>query len=126
MSIINAPGHRIFTGISGADHAVLMAAVGVAQFEDARSKNADSRTTSMPFGLNMRYKTANSSMKKMDSTEPPYSQERCEETVKEVITHVKEIGSDSLEKCSTGRALDALSEDLGSIPSTQNVAFNYP
>lgn len=49
MPISNAPGHRIFTGISGADHAVLMAAVGVAQFEDVFPKNADGRTMSRPF-----------------------------------------------------------------------------
>lgn len=49
MPISNAPGHRVFTGISGADHAVLMAAVGVAQFEDVFPKNADGRTMSRPF-----------------------------------------------------------------------------
>ena len=32
---------------------------------------------------------------KMDSTEPPYSQKRCEEIVKEVSTCIKKIGYNS-------------------------------
>lgn len=59
-----------------------MAAVGFAQSEDAISKIADGRTMSMPFGLNRKYKPANS---KMDPTELPYSQKRYEKTFKEVF-----------------------------------------
>ncbi|CAO2634203.1 Elongation factor 1-alpha 1 [Lemmus lemmus] len=89
VTIIDAPGHRDFiknmiTGTSQADCAVLIVAAGVGEFEQTREHALLAYTLGVKqliVGVN-----------KMDSTEPPYSQKRYEEIVKEVSTYIKKIG----------------------------------
>ncbi|KAI4579189.1 hypothetical protein MJG53_001061 [Ovis ammon polii x Ovis aries] len=80
VTIIDAPGHRDFiknliTGTSQADCAVLIVAAGHALLAYTLG------VKQLIVGVN-----------KMDSTEPPYSQKRYEEIVKEVSTYIKKIG----------------------------------
>uniref|UniRef100_A0A2K5R2R6 Tr-type G domain-containing protein n=1 Tax=Cebus imitator TaxID=2715852 RepID=A0A2K5R2R6_CEBIM len=87
VTIIDAPGHRDFiknmiTGTSQADCAVLTVAAGVGEFE------AEHALLAYTLGAKQLIVGVN----KMDSTEPPYSQKRYEEIVKEVITYIKKIG----------------------------------
>merc|ERR1712179_444376 len=89
VTIIDAPGHRDFiknmiTGTSQADCAVLIVAGGVGEFEAGISKNGQTREHALLayiVGVN-----------KMDSTEPPYSENRYEEIKKEVSSYIKKIG----------------------------------
>uniref|UniRef100_A0A2K5PIV3 Tr-type G domain-containing protein n=1 Tax=Cebus imitator TaxID=2715852 RepID=A0A2K5PIV3_CEBIM len=86
VTIIDAPGHRDFiknmiTGTSQADCAVLIVAAGVGEFEAEHALLAYTLGVKLIVGVN-----------KMDSTEPPYSQKRYEEIVKEVSTYIKKIG----------------------------------
>eukprot|EP00069_Balaena_mysticetus_P012802 bmy_21835T0 len=93
VNIIDAPGHRDFiknmiTGTSQADCAVLIVAAGVGESEAGISKNGQSREHALlAYTLGVKL-----IVNKMDSTEPPYSQKRYEETVKEVSTYIKKIG----------------------------------
>uniref|UniRef100_A0A8C5ZIW8 Elongation factor 1-alpha n=1 Tax=Marmota marmota marmota TaxID=9994 RepID=A0A8C5ZIW8_MARMA len=96
VTIIDAPGHRDFiknmiTGTSQADCAVLIVAAGVGEFEAGISNNGQTREHALlayTLGVKQLIVGAN----KMDSTEPPYSQKRYEEIVKEVSTYIKKIG----------------------------------
>uniref|UniRef100_A0A8C8Z8H9 Elongation factor 1-alpha n=1 Tax=Prolemur simus TaxID=1328070 RepID=A0A8C8Z8H9_PROSS len=88
VTIIDAPGHRDFiknmiTGTSQADCAVLIVAAGVGEFEHAL----------LAYTLGVKQLIVG--VNKMDSTEPPYSQKRYEEIVKEVSTYIKKIGYNS-------------------------------
>ncbi|XP_061051621.1 putative elongation factor 1-alpha-like 3 [Eubalaena glacialis] len=93
VNIIDAPGHRDFiknmiTGTSQADCAVLIVAAGVGESEAGISKNGQTREHALlAYTLGVKL-----IVNKMDSTEPPYSQKRYEETVKEVSTYIKKIG----------------------------------
>uniref|UniRef100_A0A8C9M0Q4 Elongation factor 1-alpha n=1 Tax=Piliocolobus tephrosceles TaxID=591936 RepID=A0A8C9M0Q4_9PRIM len=85
VTIIGAPGHRDFiknmiTGTSQADCAVLIVAAGVGEFEHAL------------LAYTLAVKQLIVGVNKTDSTEPPYSQKRYEEIVKEVSTCIKKIG----------------------------------
>ncbi|XP_048209958.1 elongation factor 1-alpha 1-like isoform X2 [Perognathus longimembris pacificus] len=94
VTIIDAPGHMDFiknmiTGTSQADYAVLIVAAGVGEFEAGISKNGQTREL-LAYTLGVKQLIVG--VNKMDSTEPPYSQKRYEEIVKEVSTYIKKIG----------------------------------
>ncbi|EHB10082.1 Elongation factor 1-alpha 1 [Heterocephalus glaber] len=96
VTITDAPGHRDFiknmiTGTSQADCAILIVAAGVDKFEAGISKNGQTREHALlAYTLGMKQLIVG--VNKMDSTEPPYSQKRYEEIVKEVSTYIKKIG----------------------------------
>uniref|UniRef100_A0A8P0T3Z4 Elongation factor 1-alpha n=1 Tax=Canis lupus familiaris TaxID=9615 RepID=A0A8P0T3Z4_CANLF len=95
VTIIDAPGHRDFiknmiTGTSQAHCAVLIVA-GVGEFEAGISKNGQTREHAL-LAYTLGVKQPIVGVNKMDSTEPPYSQKRYEEIVKEVSTYIKKIG----------------------------------
>uniref|UniRef100_A0A2K5K190 Tr-type G domain-containing protein n=1 Tax=Colobus angolensis palliatus TaxID=336983 RepID=A0A2K5K190_COLAP len=96
VTIIDAPGHRDFiknmiTGTSQADCPVLIVAAGVGEFEAGISKNGQTREHAL-LAYTLGVKQLIVGVNKMDSTEPPYSQKRYEEIVKEVSTYIKKIG----------------------------------
>ncbi|KAF3819721.1 hypothetical protein GH733_015230 [Mirounga leonina] len=96
VTIIDAPGHRDFIenmipGTSQADCAVLIVAAGVGEFEASISKNGQTREQAL-LAYTVGIKQLIVGVNKMDSPEPPYSQKRYEEIVKEVSTYVKKIG----------------------------------
>ncbi|KAB0356233.1 hypothetical protein FD754_000389 [Muntiacus muntjak] len=96
VTIIDAPGHRDFiknmiTGTSQADCAVLIVAAGVGEFEAGISKNGQTREHAL-LAYTLGVKQLIVGVNKMDSTEPPYSQKRYEDIVKEVSTYIKKIG----------------------------------
>uniref|UniRef100_A0A673TY63 Tr-type G domain-containing protein n=1 Tax=Suricata suricatta TaxID=37032 RepID=A0A673TY63_SURSU len=96
VTIIDALGHRDFiknmiTGISQADCAVLIVAAGVGEFEASISKNGQTREHAL-LAYTLGVKQLIVGVNKMDSTEPPYSQKRYEEIVKEVSTYIKKVG----------------------------------
>ena len=96
VTVIDAPGHRDFiknmiTGTSQADCAVLIVASGTGEFEAGISKNGQTREHALlafTLGVKQMIVCAN----KMDSTEPPYSEPRFNEIVKEVSGYLKKIG----------------------------------
>ncbi|XP_005620115.2 elongation factor 1-alpha 1-like [Canis lupus familiaris] len=103
MTIIDAPGHRDFikniiigqprwrSGTSEADCAVLIVAAGVGEFEAGISKNGQTHEHAL-LAYTLGVKQLIVGVNKMDSTEPPYSQKRYEEIIKEVSTYIKKIG----------------------------------
>nr|XP_055101646.1 LOW QUALITY PROTEIN: elongation factor 1-alpha 1-like [Symphalangus syndactylus] len=96
VTIIDAPRHRDFiknmiTGTSQADCAVLIVAAGVGEFETGISKNGQTQEHAL-LAYTLGVKQLIVGVNKMDSTEPPYSQKRYEEIVKEVSTNIKKIG----------------------------------
>ncbi|XP_043747407.1 elongation factor 1-alpha 1-like [Cervus elaphus] len=96
VTSIDAPGHKDFiknmiTGTSKADCAVLIGAAGVGEFEASISKNGQTREHAL-LAYTLGVKQLIVGVNKMESTEPPYSQKRYEEIVKEVSTYIKKIG----------------------------------
>jgi len=96
ITIIDAPGHRDFiknmiTGTSQADCAVLIVAAGVGEFEAGISKNGQTREHAL-LAFTLGVKQLIVGVNKMDSTEPPYSEKRFQEIMKEVQTYIKKIG----------------------------------
>ncbi|ELK31903.1 Elongation factor 1-alpha 1 [Myotis davidii] len=96
VTIIDAPGHRDFiknmiTGTPQTACAVLMVAAGVGEFEAGISKNGQTREPTL-LAYTLGVKQLMVGVNKIDSTEPPYSQKRYEEIVKEVSTYIKKIG----------------------------------
>jgi len=96
VTIIDAPGHRDFiknmiTGTSQADCAVLIVAAGVGEFEAGISKNGQTREHAL-LAYTLGVKQMIIGVNKMDSTEPPYSENRFKEIQKEVSTYIKKIG----------------------------------
>ncbi|ELK32411.1 Putative elongation factor 1-alpha-like 3 [Myotis davidii] len=93
---LKAERHRDFiknmiTGTSQAACAVLMAAAGVGGFEAGISKNGQTREHAL-LAYTLGVKQLIVGVNKMDSTEPPSSQKRYEEIVKEVSTYIKKTG----------------------------------
>lgn len=96
VTIIDAPGHRDFiknmiTGTSQADCAVLVVAAGVGEFEAGISKNGQTREHAL-LAFTLGVKQMIVAINKMDSTEPPYSEDRYNEIKKEVGAYAKKIG----------------------------------
>jgi len=96
VTIIDAPGHRDFiknmiTGTSQADCAVLIVAAGTGEFEAGISKNGQTREhVLLCFTLGVKQMIV--AVNKMDSTAPPYSEDRFKEIHKEVTAYVKKVG----------------------------------
>lgn len=98
VTIIDAPGHRDFiknmiTGTSQADCAVLIVAAGTGEFEAGISKNGQTREHAL-LAFTLGVKQLIIGVNKMDSTEPPFSENRFTEIVKEVSSYVKKVGYD--------------------------------
>jgi len=96
ITIIDAPGHRDFiknmiTGTSQADCAVLVVAAGVGEFEAGISKNGQTREHAL-LAFTLGVKQLIVGVNKMDSTEPPYSEDRFHEIKKEVSAYIKKVG----------------------------------
>jgi len=96
ITIIDAPGHRDFiknmiTGTSQADCAVLIVAAGTGEFEAGISKNGQTREHAL-LAYTLGVKQLIVGVNKIDSTEPPYSEPRFHEIVKEVSSYIKKIG----------------------------------
>jgi len=96
FTIIDAPGHRDFiknmiTGTSQADVAVLVVAGGTGEFEAGISKNGQTREHAL-LAYTLGVKQMCVAVNKMDQTEPPWSEPRFQEIVKEVSDYVKKIG----------------------------------
>ncbi|XP_065059581.1 elongation factor 1-alpha-like [Rhopilema esculentum] len=98
VTVIDAPGHRDFiknmiTGTSQADCAVLIVASGTGEFEAGISKNGQTREHAL-LAFTLGVKQMIVCTNKMDSTEPPFSEARYNEIVKEVSGYLKKIGYD--------------------------------
>ncbi|RDD39543.1 Elongation factor 1-alpha [Trichoplax sp. H2] len=96
VTIIDAPGHRDFiknmiTGTSQADCAVLIVAASTGEFEAGISKNGQTREHAL-LAYTLGVKQMIVGINKIDNTEPPYSQARYNEIVKEVSSYVKKVG----------------------------------
>jgi elongation factor 1-alpha len=96
VTIIDAPGHRDFiknmiTGTSQADCAVLIVASGTGEFEAGISKNGQTREHAL-LAFTLGVKQLIVACNKMDSTEPPYSENRFKEIQKEISAYIKKVG----------------------------------
>ncbi|XP_032965605.1 elongation factor 1-alpha 1-like [Rhinolophus ferrumequinum] len=95
VTITEAPGHRdsinnMISGTSQAACAVPTVAAGVGECEARTSKNGQTREhTLLAYTLGVKQLIVG--VNKMDSTEPPYSQKRYEDILKEVSTYIKKI-----------------------------------
>ena len=70
---------------------MLIVAAGTGEFEAGISKSGQTREHAL-LAYTLGVKQLIVGVNKMDSTEPPYSQKRYEEIVKEVSSYVKKIG----------------------------------
>lgn len=70
---------------------MLIVAAGVGEFEAGISKNGQTREHAL-LAYTLGVKQLIVGVNKMDSTEPPYSEKRYEEIVKEVSAYIKKIG----------------------------------
>merc|ERR1712142_115066 len=96
VTIIDVPGHRDFikdmiTGTSQADCAVLIVAAGTGEFEAGISKEGQTREHAL-LAYTLGVKQLIIGVNKMDSTSPPYSEDRFKEIEKEVSSYIKKIG----------------------------------
>ncbi|KAF8566126.1 hypothetical protein P879_05826 [Paragonimus westermani] len=96
VTVIDAPGHRDFiknmiTGTSQADCAILIVAAGTGEFEAGFSKEGQTREHAL-LAYTLGVKQLIVAINKMDSTAPPYSEERFNEIEKNVSLYVKKIG----------------------------------
>ena len=96
VTIIDAPdtetsSKNMITGTSQADCDALIVAAGVGELEAGISKNGQTRDHAL-LDYTLGVKQLIVGVTKMDSTEPPYSQKRYEEIIKEVSTYIKKIG----------------------------------
>ncbi|CAD7672890.1 unnamed protein product [Nyctereutes procyonoides] len=82
VTIIDAPGHRDF---------IKNMITGTSQADSGISKNGQTREHAL-LAYTLGIKQLIVGVNRMDSTEPPYSQKRYEEIVKEVSTYIKKIG----------------------------------
>ncbi|XP_027028891.1 elongation factor 1-alpha-like [Tachysurus fulvidraco] len=98
FTIIDAPGHRDFiknmiTGTSQADAALLVVSAAKGEFEAGISRNGQTREHVL-LAYTLGVKQLVVCVNKMDLTEPPFSQKRYEEVVKNVTVFIKKIGFD--------------------------------
>ncbi|XP_028826178.1 elongation factor 1-alpha-like [Denticeps clupeoides] len=98
ITIIDAPGHRDFiknmiTGTSQADVALLVVSAAKGEFESGVSRNGQTREHAL-LAYTLGVKQVIVCVNKMDLTEPPYSQKRYDEVVKNVTVYIKKIGYD--------------------------------
>jgi len=98
VTIIDAPGHRDFiknmiTGTSQADCAVLIVAAGTGEFEAGISSNGQTREHAL-LAFTLGVKQLIVGVNKIDTTEPPYSENRFGEIKTEVSGFIKKIGYD--------------------------------
>merc|ERR1712013_255056 len=96
VTIIDAPGHRDFiknmiTGTSQADAAVLIVAAGTGEFEAGYAKTGQTREHLL-LAFTLGVKEVIIAINKMDTTTPPYSEERYKEIKGEVSNYLKKIG----------------------------------
>ncbi|CAH8519014.1 unnamed protein product [Schistosoma turkestanicum] len=96
VTVIDAPGHRDFiknmiTGTSQADFAILIVAAGVGEFEAGISQNGQTREHAL-LAYTLGVKQLIVAINKMDSTEPPFSETRYKEIIKEVSGYIKKVG----------------------------------
>lgn len=95
VTTIDSPGHRHFIknmiiGTSQADHAVLIVAAGVAEFEAGTSKNGWTHGHAF-LAYTLGGKQIIVDVSKRDPFERPYNQKKYEEIIKEVSTYLKKI-----------------------------------
>ncbi|CAF0979803.1 unnamed protein product [Adineta steineri] len=100
VTIIDAPGHRDFmknmiTGTSKADCAVLVVAASVGEFEVGISKNGQTREHAL-LAYTLGVKQMIVAVNKMDTTEPPYSENRFHEIKTEVLSFITTTGYNPL------------------------------
>merc|ERR1712243_327288 len=81
----------MITGTSQADCAVLIVAAGTGEFEAGISKNGQTREHAL-LSYTLGVKQLIVGVNKMDSTQPPYDQNRFEEIKKEVSGFIKKVG----------------------------------
>ncbi|XP_018413802.1 PREDICTED: elongation factor 1-alpha [Nanorana parkeri] len=96
ITIIDAPGHRDFiknmiTGTSQADVAVLVVSAATGEFEAGVSRKGQTREHAL-LAYTMGVKQLIVCVNKMDMTDPPYSQKRFDEVVRNVTVYLKKIG----------------------------------
>jgi len=96
VTIIDAPGHRDFiknmiTGTSQADAAVMIVAAGTGEFEAGYAKNGQTREHLL-LAFTLGVKEVIIAINKMDTTTPPYSEDRYKEIKAEVSNYLKKIG----------------------------------
>ncbi|XP_030046071.1 elongation factor 1-alpha [Microcaecilia unicolor] len=96
ITIIDAPGHRDFiknmlTGTSQADAAVLMVSAALGEFEAGVSRNGQTREHAL-LAYTLGVKQLIVCVNKMDMTDPPYSQKRYEEVMRNVTVYLRKIG----------------------------------
>ncbi|MBN3275616.1 EF1A1 factor, partial [Polyodon spathula] len=98
ITIIDAPGHRDFiknmiTGTSQADAALLVVSAAKGEFEAGVSRSGQTREhTLLAYTLGVKQLIV--CVNKMDLTEPPYSQNRFQDVVKNVAIYIRRIGYD--------------------------------
>ncbi|XP_067888779.1 elongation factor 1-alpha-like [Heterodontus francisci] len=96
FTIIDAPGHRDFiknmlTGTSQADVALLVVSAALGEFEAGISRSGQTREHAL-LAFTLGVKQLIVCVNKMDVTQPPYSQRRFEEVMKNVTIYIRKIG----------------------------------
>ncbi|XP_043544469.1 elongation factor 1-alpha, somatic form-like isoform X2 [Chiloscyllium plagiosum] len=96
FTIIDAPGHRDFiknmlTGTSQADVALLVVSAAPGELEAGISRSGQTREHAL-LAFTLGVKQLLVCVNKMDVTQPPYSQRRFEEVVKNVSVYIRKIG----------------------------------
>ncbi|GCB62385.1 elongation factor 1-alpha-like isoform X2 [Scyliorhinus torazame] len=98
FTIIDAPGHRDFiknmlTGTSQADVALLVVSAAPGEFEAGISRSGQTREHAL-LAFTLGVKQLLVCVNKMDVTQPPYSQRRFEEVLRNVTVYIRKIGYD--------------------------------
>jgi len=89
--IIKKKNKTMIISIAHVDSSVPIVAAGVGEFEAGISKNGQTQKHALLVYI-LGMKQLIFSVNKMDSTEPPHSQKRYKEIIKEVNTYIKKIG----------------------------------